>query len=95
MKFIGLYLYPMIVISNTVGLFKRSTVVLLHPALSRTLKYKHHTNNDPLTNIPNNHRYFAVGQIAKDQVEDYATRKGVDMEYMERWLSPILGYERA
>ena len=39
--------------------------------------------------------YFAVGQIAKDQVEDYASRKGVDMEYMERWLSPILGYERA
>lgn len=38
--------------------------------------------------------YFAVGQIAKDQVEDYATRKGQTVEYMERWLSPILGYER-
>ena len=39
-------------------------------------------------------QYFAVGQIAKDQVTDYANRKGKDLEYMERWLSPILGYER-
>ena len=39
-------------------------------------------------------QYFAVGQITKDQVTDYANRKGKDLEYMERWLSPILGYER-
>jgi 5-methyltetrahydrofolate--homocysteine methyltransferase len=38
--------------------------------------------------------YFAVGQIGKDQVEDYAGRKGFDMEKMERWLSPILNYDR-
>lgn len=38
--------------------------------------------------------YFAVGQIAKDQVEDYAERKGRNLAEMERWLSPILGYER-
>jgi 5-methyltetrahydrofolate--homocysteine methyltransferase len=38
--------------------------------------------------------YFAVGQISKDQVTDYAARKDKDLEYMERWLSPILGYER-
>jgi 5-methyltetrahydrofolate--homocysteine methyltransferase len=40
-------------------------------------------------------QYFAVGQIVKDQVVDYAQRKGKDLEYMERWLSPILGYERS
>merc|ERR1711871_1869737 len=39
-------------------------------------------------------QYFAVGQICKDQVVDYAERKSKDLEYMERWLSPILGYER-
>ena len=40
-------------------------------------------------------QYFAVGQIAKDQVESYAARKKYDMDTMEKWLSPILGYERS
>jgi len=39
-------------------------------------------------------QYFAVGQIAKEQVESYAKRKTYDLEKMERWLSPILNYER-
>jgi 5-methyltetrahydrofolate--homocysteine methyltransferase len=33
-------------------------------------------------------------QVTKDQVEDYAARKSMDLETMERWLSPILGYDR-
>ncbi|PWE17739.1 methionine synthase [Marinicauda salina] len=37
--------------------------------------------------------YFAVGRIAKDQVEDYAKRKGWSIEQAEKALSPILGYE--
>ena len=37
--------------------------------------------------------YFGVGQIAKDQIEDYAQRKGENIEMTERWLSPILGYD--
>ena len=37
--------------------------------------------------------YFGVGQIAADQVEDYARRKGRSLDDMERWLAPILGYE--
>ncbi|MFC1673785.1 vitamin B12 dependent-methionine synthase activation domain-containing protein, partial [Pseudomonadota bacterium] len=37
-------------------------------------------------------KYFGVGKIAKDQVEDYAKRKGVDVETAERWLAPNLGY---
>ncbi len=37
-------------------------------------------------------RYFGVGKIAKDQVEDYAVRKGLDVETTEKWLSPNLGY---
>ncbi|MFL6624387.1 MAG: methionine synthase [Sulfurifustis sp.] len=37
--------------------------------------------------------YFAVGQLAKDQVEDYAQRKGMDLKTTERWLAPNLGYD--
>ena len=37
-------------------------------------------------------RYFAVGKIEKDQVSDYAHRKGMDLAVAERWLSPILNY---
>ncbi|HMM78329.1 MAG TPA: methionine synthase [Gammaproteobacteria bacterium] len=40
-----------------------------------------------------NARYFGVGQINKDQVADYARRKGMDVREAERWLAPILGYE--
>jgi 5-methyltetrahydrofolate--homocysteine methyltransferase len=36
--------------------------------------------------------YFAVGRIEKDQVEDYARRKGWDLATAERWLRPILNY---
>jgi len=39
-------------------------------------------------------RFFGTGKIAKDQVEDYARRKGMDLATAERWLAPILGYER-
>jgi 5-methyltetrahydrofolate--homocysteine methyltransferase len=38
-------------------------------------------------------RYFSVGRLGRDQVEDYAARKGMDVEEVERWLSPNLGYE--
>jgi len=39
--------------------------------------------------------YFAVGKIERDQVEDYAARRGFDLETMQRWLSPNLNYEPA
>ena len=38
-------------------------------------------------------RYFGIGRIARDQVEDYAKRKGMTMAEAERWLAPVLGYE--
>ena len=37
-------------------------------------------------------RYFAVGKINRDQVEDYARRKGMTLNEAERWLAPNLGY---
>ena len=38
-------------------------------------------------------RYFAIGRINKDQVEDYAARKGVDVAEIEKWLGPNLAYD--
>ncbi len=43
---------------------------------------------------PESH-YFAVSSVGKDQVESYAARKGMKVPEVERWLSPILGYEPA
>ena len=40
-------------------------------------------------------RYFSVGRLARDQVEDYAARKDVPLAEAERWLRPNLGYEPA
>jgi 5-methyltetrahydrofolate--homocysteine methyltransferase len=40
-------------------------------------------------------KYFAVGKIGRDQVEDYARRKGMTADEAERWLTPNLGYERS
>ncbi len=40
-------------------------------------------------------QYFVVGRLGRDQVEDYAARKGWDLRTAERWLSPSLGYEPA
>ena len=37
-------------------------------------------------------RYFGLGKISKDQVEDYAIRKNMDLETVERWLGPNLNY---
>jgi len=38
-------------------------------------------------------RYFAVGRLGRDQVDDYARRKGMEQAEAERWLRPNLGYE--
>ena len=38
-------------------------------------------------------KYFGVGMIARDQVEDYARRKAMDLPTMEKWLAPNLSYD--
>jgi 5-methyltetrahydrofolate--homocysteine methyltransferase len=38
-------------------------------------------------------RYFGVGKLDRDQVEDYARRKGMDLGTLERWLAPNLNYK--
>jgi len=39
--------------------------------------------------------YFGVAKVERDQVEDYAIRKGMDLRDVERWLGPILNYDPA
>jgi 5-methyltetrahydrofolate--homocysteine methyltransferase len=38
-------------------------------------------------------RYLSIGRIDRDQVQDYARRKGMEVAQVERWLAPNLGYE--
>jgi 5-methyltetrahydrofolate--homocysteine methyltransferase len=38
-------------------------------------------------------RYFNVGRVDRDQVEDYARRRGMSLAETERWLGPNLGYD--
>ena len=38
-------------------------------------------------------RYFGLGKIEKDQVEEYAERKGMKLDEIEKWLSPNLSYD--
>jgi len=37
-------------------------------------------------------QYFGVARIGRDQVEDYARRRGVPIEQAEKWLRPNIGY---
>ena len=54
----------------------------MHPASSVSGLYFSHPDSV----------YFGVGKIEKDQVEDYARRKDMDLADAERWLAPILNY---
>jgi 5-methyltetrahydrofolate--homocysteine methyltransferase len=38
-------------------------------------------------------RYFGTGKIGRDQVKDYARRKGIEVSEVERWLASVLGYD--
>ena len=40
-------------------------------------------------------KYFVLGKIGKDQVEDYANRKGLEVAEAEKWLAPVLNYDPA
>lgn len=55
----------------------------MHPAASVSGYYFAHPES----------RYFAVGKIRKDQIEDYARRKGIPVAEAKKWLSPNLGME--
>jgi 5-methyltetrahydrofolate--homocysteine methyltransferase len=55
----------------------------MHPASSVSGFYLSHPES----------RYFAVGKADRDQISDYARRKGMPVPEIERWLAPVLAYE--
>jgi 5-methyltetrahydrofolate--homocysteine methyltransferase len=61
---------------------KLTTSYAMHPGASVSGLYFAHPES----------RYFAVGRLAKDQVEDYAKRKGWSTAEAEKWLAPYLAY---
>jgi 5-methyltetrahydrofolate--homocysteine methyltransferase len=68
--------------ANAIGMSLTEHCAMLPPASVSGLYFAHPEA-----------RYFNVGRIARDQVEDYARRKGMTIEEVERWLGPNLGYD--
>jgi 5-methyltetrahydrofolate--homocysteine methyltransferase len=55
----------------------------MHPASSVSGWYFNHPEA----------KYFGVGKVGRDQVEDYARRRGDELAVVEKWLAPYLDYE--
>ena len=74
-------LFNLLDAENKIGL-KLTESFAMHPAAAVSGFYFAHPQS----------RYFGLGKITKDQVEDYATRKKISIEEAEKWLSPNLAY---
>ena len=75
-------LWTLLDVENRIGMTLTESFAM-YPAASVSGWYFSHPES----------RYFGLGRIARDQVEDYAKRKGMTLEQAERWLAPVLGYE--
>jgi 5-methyltetrahydrofolate--homocysteine methyltransferase len=76
------------ILFDLLGAEKNAQVILtesmaMHPASSVSGLYFAHPES----------KYFGVGMLTREQVEDYAKRKGFDLATMEKWLSPNLAYD--
>jgi 5-methyltetrahydrofolate--homocysteine methyltransferase len=76
-------LFELLDATNNVGIELTESFAML-PTAAVSGYYIHHPQA----------QYFGTGKIGRDQVEDYAARKGMDVATAERWLAPILGYAR-
>ena len=66
-----------------------------HPA-HRELRHVARRCRCPASTSPHpDSHYFGVGKVERDQVEDYARRKGWTIAECERWLAPVLNYDPA
>ncbi|HEY1073699.1 vitamin B12 dependent-methionine synthase activation domain-containing protein, partial [Brevundimonas sp.] len=75
-------LFRLLDAGNNAGMALTESYAMTPPASVSGLYFGH----------PGSH-YFGVGKVDRDQIEDYAIRKGWDVETAERWLAPILNYE--
>src|SRR5690606_6201911 len=74
-------LFDLLDAERTTGISLTESFAMTPPAAVSGLYFAH----------PASH-YFGVGRIERDQVEDYARRKGWSLGEAERWLAPILNY---
>ena len=74
-------LFKLLEVEKNAGIILTESLAMYPTAAVSGLYFSH----------PDSH-YFGVGKIKKDQVEDYAKRKGMTVEEVEKWLGPILGY---
>ncbi|AXI99667.1 methionine synthase (B12-dependent) [Cyclonatronum proteinivorum] len=75
-------LFDLLLVPETTGISLTESFAM-YPAASVSGFYLAHPES----------AYFRVGRIQRDQIEDYAARKGTSPESCERWLAPNLGYE--
>jgi 5-methyltetrahydrofolate--homocysteine methyltransferase len=76
-----LTIWKLLNVENTIGITLTESLAMVPTAAVSGLYLGH----------PQSH-YFGLGKIKKDQVADYAARKGMSLEEAERWLGPHLGY---
>ena len=77
-------LFRLMNVEKTAGITLTESCAM-HPASSVSGWYFGHPDS----------KYFAVGKLERDQVVDYAARKGSPLTVMERWLAPYLNYDPA
>jgi len=75
-------LFDLLDVTNTIGITLTENLAM-YPASSVCGWYFAHPDS----------KYFGIGKIEKDQVTDYATRKHMGIEDVERWLRPVLEYD--
>jgi 5-methyltetrahydrofolate--homocysteine methyltransferase len=77
-----LTLWDLLNVEANIGM-KLTESMAMYPAASVSGWYLGHPES----------RYFGLGMVLQDQVEDYAARKGMSVRQMEKWLQPNLGYD--
>ncbi|MGK0364458.1 MAG: 5-methyltetrahydrofolate--homocysteine methyltransferase [Saprospiraceae bacterium] len=75
-------LFSLLDVKKNTGIFLTESCAM-YPAASVSGFYYAHPDS----------KYFGIGSISKDQVEDYAERKSMNLEEAERWLAPSLNYD--
>jgi 5-methyltetrahydrofolate--homocysteine methyltransferase len=75
-------LFDLMQVERQIGMTLTENYMMLPPASVCGFIFSH----------PASH-YFAINRITRDQVEDYARRKGMKLKEAEKWLAPVLGYD--
>jgi 5-methyltetrahydrofolate--homocysteine methyltransferase len=75
-------LWKMLDVENNTGITLTESFAMFPTAAVSGFYYSHPESS-----------YFAVGKVGRDQIEDYAARKGMPVQRVERWLASVLGYD--